>query len=172
MSNRRAKLEEAYSVQQEEWSAAVRMNWFSTVETRPWWTEAIASDHSSLKASNTDRVFIQRVWGDGDVYVTSRSLIVWPLSESLIQKGNKEWFLHLLLSGFVSSDPIYERLLSELAEDNQTRLVSACAPSPGSLIQDWAAWQGILHLRNELTGGVERLLRGKAKAQKARIILT
>lgn len=81
MPNRRAKLEEAYSVQQEEWSAAVRMNWFSTVETRPWWTEAIASDHSSLKASNTDRVFIQRVWGDGDVYVTSRSLIVWPLSE-------------------------------------------------------------------------------------------
>lgn len=64
------------------------------------------------------------------------------------------------------------RLPSELAEANQTRLVSVRVPCPRSLIQDWVAWQGIVHLRNELTGEAERLLRGKAKAQMAWIILT
>lgn len=105
--------------------------------------------------------------------MTSRSLMVWPWPERPHPKWQQVMISSLAqLCGCISPNPIRERLSRELAEDKQTRLVSTCVPCPRSLTEDWAAWQEIVHLRNELTGGAERLLRGKARAQMAWIILT
>lgn len=60
-----------------------------------------------------------------------------------------------------SLDSVAEELLDELAENNQTRLVSACVNFPWSCVacfgshRGWVAWQELVRLRTELTGAAE-----------------
>lgn len=71
-------------------------------------------------------------------------------------------FLIYCSSGFLSSDPVTGRLRSELAGDNQTPdLLVLVFPAQDS--QERVSWQGVVPLRNEMTGAAEKLLRGKAK---------
>ena len=71
-------------------------------------------------------------------------------------------FLIYCSSGFLSPDPVTGRLRSELAGDNQTPdLLVLVFPAQDS--QERVSWQGVVPLRNEMTGAAEKLLRGKAK---------
>lgn len=107
---------------------------------------------SSLKVSDTVHVFIQQVQGD-------RNVIFCPLSERPYLKRQQRMIASLIPLSFLSLDSVAERLLNQVAEDSQTRLVSACtlpgSRVPYSGVSGWVAWQGAVHLRDELTGAAQ-----------------
>lgn len=85
---------------------------------------------SSLKVSDTVHVFIQQVQGD-------RNVIFCPLSERPYLNRQQRMIASLIPLSFLSLDSVAERLLNQVAEDSQTRLVSACTlpGSPCSLLR-------------------------------------